>query len=814
MHVSSGSHRRLTFLRLFLAGLLSLLPIALAGCANGGGGTGSGSGASPAAHLSGVVHGGQQAVVGSQVYLYAAGTAADGSASRSMLAVPGYVLSGTDGGFSITGQYTCQAGDQVYVLALGGDAGGGLNNSIAIMAALGPCSALTPTTFVTVNEVTTVAAVFSLAAYMTGPASVGALPSHASALAAAFASSRNMADPGTGMAPAFTAVGHGTVPQMAIDSLANSLAACINSTSGSTCTSLFSDTTVGGSTPGNTVQAALNVAQNPAQNAAAIYQLATGQPPFQPSLGSAPSTFALPVLFPSDVTTFYNNAARTGVQSGETALTPANVNSASFGKLRTFAVDGYLYAQPLYVGGYGMPDGAVHDIVIASSVHGTVYAFDADGNNPAQGYLWKTSVVPAGETQVLVSDYGCSNPNPETTLLSTPVIDRSTGTLYALSKTKNSTSGAFVQRLHAISLVDGTEKFGGPVAIAASIASTGGAGESGGTLGFDALKENQRSALLLANGTVWIAWASHCDIAPYHGWVMGYNSATLAQNAVYNNTPNGSDGGIWMAAGGPAADAQGFVYVVGGNGTFDAATNDLGDAGIKLAPPTSGMVPAVADYFVPSNQLALSNADQDVGVTQALLFSDAASGVAPNLMVETDKTGRIYLLNTANMGTYDTGVNGPDGLNGDLEDFTIGGNIFNNFAYFNSTLYVGGSGLPLRAYAFNAGSAGAAGSLATTPGSQTTFNMPGSGPSGGAGPNISANGAVNGIAWATTHSGSNVILYAFDASNLATELYGSDQAAGSRDLGPAPVKFTSAVVANGQVFVGGQSSLVVYGLLP
>jgi hypothetical protein len=799
------------------AAALSVLTVALAGCANGigMGGSGTGSTPSPAVHVSGVLHGGQQPVNGSQVYLYAAGTASDGSASRSMLVVPGFVLSGTDGSFSITGKYTCQAGDQVYVLALGGDAGGGPNSAIAMMAALGPCSALTSNTFISVNEVTTVAAVYALAPFMTGPTNVGALPANANALAAAFASSRNMVDTTTGVAPAVSAVGSGIVPQAAINSLANSLAACINSASGGgSCSTLFTDATVSGSTPDNTVQATLNVAKNPTQNATNIYNLGSPQSPFQPSLQSAPASFALSVAFPSDVLTYFNNATRTGVQSSETILTPANVNSASFGKRFTFSVDGYLYAQPLYAGGLGMPDGAVHDVVIASSVHGTVYAFDADGNNPAQGYLWKTSVVPTGETQVTTTDYGCPNPDPETTLLSSPVIDRSTGTLYAVSKTKNTVSGAFIQRLHAISLLDGSEKFGGPVNITASIPSTSGDGQVGNVLTFDALKENQRSALLLANGTVWIAWASHCDIGPYHGWVMGYNASTLAQSAVYNNTPNGSDGGIWMAAGGPAADAQGSIYVIGGNGTFNPPTNDLGDAGIKLTPPTAGLTPTVADYFVPSNQLALSNADLDVGVSQPVLFSDPASGVAPNLMVETDKTGRIYLLNTADMGTYDTGTNGPDSLNGDLQDFTIGGNIFNNFAYFNGNLYVGGSGLPLRTYTFTPGSSTTAGSFSTTPGTQTTFNMPGGGSSGGAGPNISANGSMNGIAWATTHSGSNVILYAFDASNLATELYGSDQATGSRDLGPVPVKFTSAVVANGHVFVGGQGALVVYGLLP
>ncbi len=768
--------------------------------------------AAPMVGIRGKLYGGQQPIVGAQIYLYAAGTAADGSPSRSMLSAPGYTLTDCGGYFVLTGRYTCQPGDQVYTLSLGGDSGGGPNPAIGLMAALGPCSGLTNSTFISMNEATTVAAVYALAPFMSSPTSVGALPAHANALAAAFANSRNLTDPSTGLVPSTTAVGNGIVPQATIDSIADSIAACVNSGTGSNpCASLFAATTVGGATPTDTVQATLNIATHPTQNTTAIFNLAIPQSPFQPTLQNAPASFALSVSFPSDVLTFYNNAGRTGLQSAETILTPANVNIATFGKKFTFPVDGYLYAQPLYLGGYGLPDGAVHDIVIASSVHGTVYAFDADGNNPAQGYLWKMSVVPVGETQVTTSDYGCSNPSPESTLLGTPVIDRTTGTLYAISKTRNTTNGTYIQRLHAISLIDGSEKFGGPVTIAASIPSNTGAGQSGGVLTFNTLKQNQRSALLLANGTVWIAWASHCDIGPYHGWVLGYDASTLAQNAVYNNTPNGNDGGIWMAAGGPAADAAGAIYVIGGNGTFNPATGDLADAGIKLAPPTTGLAATVSDYFVPSNQQALSNADLDVGVSQPVLFSDPASSAAPNLMVETDKTGRIYLLNTAHMGTFDTG---PNGLNGDIQDFTIGSSIFNNFAFFNNRLYVGGSALPLRAYTFQPGTASTPGSFNTTPASQTTFNMPGSGPNGGTGPNISANGTTNAIAWAVTHNSTTAILYAFDAANLATQLYASTQAPANRDQGPTAVKFTSAVVANGHVFVGGQSTLIVYGTLP
>ena len=235
----------------------SLLSIVAAGCATGSGTSGTSTAVPAVGGVHGTLYGGQQPVVGAQVYLYAAGSGSNGAASRSMLAAPGYVVTGPGGLFNITGLYTCQPGDQVYVLALGGDAGGGPNSAIALMAALGPCSALNPNTFITVNEVTTVAAVYALAPYMTGPTNVGA--ANANALAAAFASSHNMVDTTTGLAPATTLVGNGIVPQAAVNSLANSLAACINSPSGSnTCATLFSDSMAGAATPANTVQAARN----------------------------------------------------------------------------------------------------------------------------------------------------------------------------------------------------------------------------------------------------------------------------------------------------------------------------------------------------------------------------------------------------------------------------------------------------------------------------------------------------------------------------------------------------------------------------
>ena len=310
-----------------------------------------------------------------------------------MLTVP--VASDAGGNFSITKDYGCQTGDQVYLVATGGNSGSGVNSAIELMAALGPCGNLGPTTFINVNEVTTVGSVYALAGFMTGPQNLGSDATNVQStdtLIAAFANTASMVDTSTGSALQ-TSTGSGVVPLTTINSLANSIAACINSAAANsqTCTSLFSDTAVTGATP-NTLQAALNVAHTPASNAAAIFMLAGAAPPFLPTLTAAPASYAITVAHPSDVLTYHNNNARNGVQSAETTLTPASVSSATFGKLYSFPVDSYLFAQPLYVGGLGMPDGALHDVVYAASTHGTVYAFDGDGRTRRPGtcgvYRW------------------------------------------------------------------------------------------------------------------------------------------------------------------------------------------------------------------------------------------------------------------------------------------------------------------------------------------------------------------------------------------------------------------------------------------
>ncbi len=792
--------------------LLSSIPLFAAGAVLGGCGTGLNSAVeSPTsphsfATITGKVFGGQQPVVGSQIALYAAGKTGTASAPRSMLAVP--VLSGAGGGFSISGQYSCQAGDQVYIVASGGDAGAGPNASIGLMAALGPCSTLlanAATTFINLNEVTTVGAVFALAPYMTGVQNLGSDSSTAStnALAAAFASSKTMVDTSAGLGLA-TSTGNGIVPLTTINSLANSLAACINSASynSSACSNLFTDTTTSGSTPTTTLQAALNVAHSPTTNAAAIYGLAAASPPFQPTLTSAPATYAVVVAHPSDVLMYHNDASRTGAQSYETTLTPANVSSTTFAKLYSYTVDSYLFAQPLYIGGIGMPDGNVHNLVIAASSRGTVYAFDADNNNPAAGSLWTESLLPAGDRYPVASDYGnCSNP-PEAGIIGTPVIDRTSQTVYMVVKSINSSTSVFTHQIHALSLIDGSERAGSPVTIAPVFAGTGD-GSVSGTVAFNPQRQLNRSALLIApnasgGNTVWVNFASHCDIGPYHGIIMGYNGTTLANTASFIDTPNGGEGGIWMSNGGMTADASGYIYALAGNGDFTANTNgvDYGDTAMKLAPPAAGAASTamtLTDYFTPTNQAALASKDLDLGGAEGILVTDSASAVAPHLMIGSDKNGSVYLLNTDNMMRYDTG---PGNTNGDIQDFTAGGTFIYNFAFFNNVLY---TSTPVKAYQFIPGTMTTTAHFNTTPLATVNGNT--------SAPTLSGNGTANGILWMET---ADSTLVAYNAATFA-QIYTSSQAANSRDQAPTFVKFTSPVIANGKVFLSGQGSLAVYG---
>jgi hypothetical protein len=516
-----------------------------------------------------------------------------------------------------------------------------------------------------------------------------------------------------------------------------------------------------------------------------------------------------------DVLTFHNDIIRSGIQSHETLLTTANVNSAQFGKILTFAVDGDVYAQPLYVSQYTMADNKLHNVLVVATARDRIYAFDADGNNPQAGYLWERVLLGPGETSVPAADVDTSDITPSIGIIGTPAIDRSTGTIYVVAKSKT-TSGSptYIQRLHALNLADGSEKLNGPKAIQASVPGTG---DGGATVAFNPLRNNQRAAVLLAptpngvtSGSVFIAWASHGDNGQYHGWVISYDAANVShQTGAWADTPNGSQGGIWMSGGGLSSDGLGNIFGAAGNGSFDAndGGSDYGDSMFKLVLGQGGL--ALSDWFTPADQAELDGSDLDFGVGGAPLILPAQPGPVPHLMVTADKQGEIYLLNRDDLGEY----NGT--ANTSIQSFNDGGgfSIHSNLVFFNKALYLAPDGGPASMWTFHPG-VGLFSPVASSR-SAHTFGCNGC-DGGGSNFTISANGQQNGIAWALDYSsyGSGpVVLYAFDASNLSTELYDASQAPNQRDQATVAVKFASPTVANGKVFVGSRNAVTVYGLL-
>jgi outer membrane protein assembly factor BamB len=513
---------------------------------------------------------------------------------------------------------------------------------------------------------------------------------------------------------------------------------------------------------------------------------------------------------------------RTGQNRQEFALTPGTVTGSTFGKLFSCAVDGETYAQPLYVANFAIAAGT-HNVVLVATQNDSVFAFDADASPCVQ--YWKKSFLGAGVTAVPPADTGEDGDiDKKIGITGTPVIDPATGTLYVVAKTKEATGCAvppcYFQRLHALDVATGNEKFNGPANIspAITVPGTGDTGEATcppGSAGvpFCPLRQNQRPGLLLLNGKVYVAWASHGDNQPYHGWVIGYNAANLAQAPVlFNTTPDGGLGGIWMSGMGPAADAAGNIYVISGNGDFDttAPRTNYGDSFIKLS-TTAGL--SVADFFTPANQSDLNASDFDVGSGGAIVLPDSAGSVThPHLLIGGDKQGVLYVIDRDNMSGFNAG--------GDriLQTVPVTAGpvciicgIFSTPAFWEGKLYIVAVGDVLKQYTL------ANGSLSLLPARQAgdAFGFP------GATLAISSNGAANGIVWALdtsnngTPNGSGVsgpaILFAYDASNL-NKLY-SSPASGAGAAGNA-VKFSVPTVANGKVYVGTQDELSVFGLLP
>ena len=512
----------------------------------------------------------------------------------------------------------------------------------------------------------------------------------------------------------------------------------------------------------------------------------------------------------TSVLTYHNDNARDGWNSSETVLTPQTVNTASFGKLRELPVDGKVDAQPLYVSGLSIA-GQTHNVLITVTEHGSAYAFDADGGTP----LWQVSTLRTNETTS--DDHSCSQITPEIGITDTPVIDRGYGTngavfLVAMSK---DAQGAYHQRLHALDLTTGAELTPSPSEIQATYPGNG-YGSSNGMQVFAPGQYAERVGLLLMNGQIYMAWTSHCDQDPYTGWLMAYSESTLQQTGVFNMTPNGpssphyanGEGSVWMSGAGLGGDSQGNIFFLDANGSFDStldgngfpAQGDFGNSFLKIS--TSGNKLAAADYFAVYNSQSESDADEDLGSGGAMLLPDLvdAGGTTRHLAVGAGKDANIYVVDRDNMGKFN-----PSSNNAVYQEVpgAFSGGVFSGPAFFNNTVYYAAVGDHLKAFPV------AQARLATISAAQSgnTFSFP------GATPSISSNGTQTGIVWAIENQNGAGVLHAYDPTNLASELYDSNQAAGNRDHF-SDNKYVPPTIANGKVFVGTTNSVAVFGLLP
>ncbi len=501
----------------------------------------------------------------------------------------------------------------------------------------------------------------------------------------------------------------------------------------------------------------------------------------------------------TDVVTYKYDVMRTGQNLTESALTPSNVTSATFGLLRNLMVDGLVDAQPLYLSKLTVA-GAAHNVVFVATEHDSVYAFDADTG----AILWQVSLIGAGETTS--DNRGCAQVTPEIGITSTPVIDRNAGahgTIFVVAMTKDAASN-YHQRLHALDITTGHEMAASPTEITAMFGATT----------FAPGQYKERAALLLSNGTIYTSWASHCDDGPYGGWIIALSESTLAITGVLNVAMGASGSGfasqgpsIWMSGGGPAADSAGNVYVLTANGRFETTLNaagfpsggDYGNSFVKIS--SSGGTLAVADYFTMSGEIAESSNDDDLGSGGVMLLPDMtdASGTVRHLAVGAGKDGNLYVVNRDDMGKFTSVANNI----WQEIDAVLGSGVWATPAYFNFNIYYGPQGGSLMAFSVTNAL------LSSSPTSQTAtqYTYPGTFPV------ISANGTANAIVWAYENT-SPAVLHAYAATNLATELYNSNQASNGRDQFGAGNKYIVPVVADGKVFAATANSVAVFGLLP
>jgi hypothetical protein len=547
-----------------------------------------------------------------------------------------------------------------------------------------------------------------------------------------------------------------------------------------------------------------------------------------------------------NVTTYKYDNMLSGINAKETVLTPANVNVATFGQLFTNPIDGQTYAQPLYLANVTIPGKGKHNVVYIATCHDTVYAFDADtGGDPLWVASFISPAVGTGITTVPQSDILSGDIEPEIGIVSTPVIDPDTGTLYVVAKTKETGRGDnhnhYVQKLHALDVATGAEKFNGPGVIGDTTCDDPGnrdttdydynlkdnpqtPGVKGtspngvdGTVYFNALRANQRPALALSKGVVYVSWASHGDNRPYHGWLVGFDAKTLAPlpNSIFCITPDGEEGGIWQSGCGPSIDNDGNLYVSTGNGEFngDKEGRNWSQSVLKFitanglsAAKTAAGSDQTLDFFTPYNEQGLSNGDVDIGSAGVLLFD--APGPVPHLAIGTGKEGTFYVINRDNMGQFDPATDHV------VQKFETQDRreIMGTPVFFNGTIFYNRSGDDLRARAFTNGQFADQYSRTVE-----TFN------GRGGGPVISANGTTNGIIW-MLNNGGPASLNAYSTDALTTAPAGTQVPALYKGRLPdGGVKFTHPIVVNGKVYAvcaskhGNEISsahLCVFGLLP
>ncbi len=477
----------------------------------------------------------------------------------------------------------------------------------------------------------------------------------------------------------------------------------------------------------------------------------------------------------------------------ESVLTPANVNVLKFGKLGSVPVQGAIYAQPLYIPSVTVA-GQTRNLVIVATEHDQVYAIDAD----AHGIVWDDNFLSADGSVTTLSPadvLACNAITPEIGITGTPVIDTTTNTVFVLVRTKETQNGqtSFYQRLHALDLATGTEKRP-PTTV------TTPSGNDGAAV-FDPLLNNQRSALLLANGQIYVAWASHCDYGSYQGWVMEFSADTLQLSAAWTPSPSGVYGGIWMAGGGPASDNTGDVYLAVGNGATDAQMggHNYGDSVVRLHGANNTL--SVSDYFAPSDFQHLFDEDLDLGSGGTALLPSQPGTPHPNLLVVAGKDGTMFLLDRDNLGNWQT--NDTQVVQTFHSDAPFS---FGTPAIWNNTVFFALLGASIEAFHFDPATQLLNTSPVSTSGS-ISITYP------GATPSVSANGSSDGVLWVIQNSGPHAVLRAFDAGNLTTELYDSAMSPGRDNAGPS-LPFAVPTVADGKVFVGTIGEVDIYGLLP